>query len=224
MTRRNLVAVLVIPGVALLGLGVGLTTAIAQEGGGCQMQGTANLSPGLGTSSQAFTYNFTGNLSSCQSSTSGAPATGTTSAGLQLPETVTLTNTSTGATQPGSVQYQEPVPTGTGSCGSSTTSGQALTTWADGTHTVASYSTSGAAAAVLLQGSVIPSMTLQLVSSSVPAGFSAPATFTIGTDRMNVGDSVLAPLTFSPSTQAQDCVTVPVTQASINGAVTIGSA
>ena len=188
------------------------------------MQGTANLTPGLTSSSQNFTYNFTGSLSSCQSSTSGAPATGTTTAGVQLPETVTLTNTSTGGTSTGTVQYQEPVPTGSGGCGSSTTSGSALTTWADGTHTVSSYSTSGAAAAVVLQGSVAPSLTLTLVSSSVPAGFTAPATFTISTNRMAVGDTVFAPLTFSPADQSQDCVTTPVTSASINGLVTIGSA
>lgn len=225
MPRRRLVAALALPTLALAGLaGVGVVTAAAQEGGGCQMQGVANLSPGLGSSSQNFSFNFTGNLTSCQSSTSGAPASGTTSAGVQLPETVTLTNTSTGATTTGTVQYQEPMPQGTGSCASSTTSGQALSTWADGTHTVVAFTTSGGGPAVALQGSVAGSMTLQLVASSVPAGESAPATFTITTNRWTVGDSVGAPLTFSPTTQSQDCVTTPVTSANINGAVTIGAA
>ena len=52
---------------------------------------------------------------------------------------------------------------GTGSCGSSTTEGLSLITWADGTRTLIQYTTSGAAAAVALQGSVIDSTTLQPV-------------------------------------------------------------
>jgi hypothetical protein len=189
--------------------------------GTCQLQGVANLSPGLGTTSQAFNYSFTGSLTSCQSSVAGAPATGNVSAGVQLSETVTLTNTVTGLTTTGTVRYQEPVPVGTGSCGHSTTSGQALAQWADSTATVIGYTTNGAAAAVQLQGTIQPSMTLTLVASSVPAGYSAPATYTISTTRFPVGDPAAAALTFSPTTQAQDCATVPVTSANINGAVSI---
>jgi hypothetical protein len=143
------------------------------------------------------------------------------SAGVQQPETVTLTNTTTGATTTGTVQYQEPVPTGSGSCGNSTTSGTALAQWADGTNTAIGYTTNGAAAAVQLQGTVQPSITLTLVASSVPAGFSAPATYTISTTRFPAGDPANATLTFSPATQAQNCATVPVTSANINGVVSI---
>src|ERR1700693_4715172 len=109
-------------------------SAFAQSLGGCQLQGTANFSPGLSSSSQAFSYNFGGTLSGCQSSESGAPTSGTVAAGQTLTEQVT--NSSTAATD--TVTYREPVPTGSGGCGSSTTSGDALTTWADGTHTVES--------------------------------------------------------------------------------------
>jgi len=195
-------------------------------GGECQLQGVANISPPLSTTSGSFAYNFTGALSSCQSNVAGAPTTGNVSAGVQLPETVTLTNISTGGTTTGTVLYQEPIPQGSGSCGNSTTAGEALSAWGDGKNTVVDYDTTGALAAVQLQGTVVASMTLTLVASSVPAGFTAPATFTISTDEpaFPVGQQSLAALTFSPTTQDQDCVTKGVSSANISGAIGIGSA
>src|SRR5204862_2165397 len=53
--------------------------------------------------------------------------------------------------------YQEPIPAGNGSCGSSTTSGTAIVNWGDNSTTVVGFNTAGAAAAVNLTGSVIPS-------------------------------------------------------------------
>jgi hypothetical protein len=103
------------------------------NGGGCQLQGTANISPGLSNTAQDFSYSFTGDLTSCQSS-SGGPASGTVMAGTN----------------------GLPVPTGNGSCVNSTTSGIAVAQWSDGTTTVVQYSTNGALAAVALQGSVVP--------------------------------------------------------------------
>ncbi len=200
------------------------TSAAAQEGGGCQLAGVANLTPPLGSSSADFSYSFTGDLTGCQSNIAGAPASGTVSAGVRVPETVTLTNTADGTTTTGTVEYQQPVAQGTGSCGSSTTSGQSVSTWANGKHTVVSYTTSGALAGVVLQGTVVPSMTLTLVPSSVPAGFTAPSTFTISSDEPSFAadDGAVAALTFSPTTQDQDCVTKGVSSAEINGVVAIG--
>jgi hypothetical protein len=123
--------------VTLAMLAVTAATASAQTGGGCQLQGSANISPGLTTTAQNFTYSFTGNLSNCQSSASGAPTTGTVFAGTN----------------------GLPVPTGNGSCVNSTTSGIAVIQWTDGTATVIQYTTSGALAGVDLQGTVIPSVT-----------------------------------------------------------------
>jgi len=59
----------------------------------------------------------------------------------------------------------------------------------------------------------------------VPAGFTAPPTYVINTDEpaFPVGEGSLALLTFSPTTQDQNCVTVGVSSASIDGVVGIGS-
>ena len=224
MSKRSLALVLTVAalGVSLLAVA---PAGAAPGGGECQLQGTANLSPALSSTSSNFTYSFSGALSGCQSNLAGAPTAGTVSAGITLPESVTLTNTSTGTTTTGTVSYQEPVASGTGSCGNSTTSGVSLSTWNDGKHTVVGYSTNGAAAAVALQGTVVASMTLSLVASSVPAGFTAPSTFTIASDEPTfaVGEGALGALTFSPATQDQNCVTVGVSTATINGTIGIGS-
>ncbi len=112
------------------------SASAATNGGGCQLHGTANFSPGLTNTAQNFNYSFTGNLTNCQSS-SGGPASGTVFAGTN----------------------GLPVPSGNGSCATSKTSGIAVVQWADGTTTVIQYSTNGALAAVALQGSVIASVT-----------------------------------------------------------------
>ena len=106
------------------------------------MQGAARFSPGLNSSSQAFSYELTGNLEGCWSSQAGVPTGGTLSAGAIVSEQVI--NSVTGATD--TVDYREPIPTGSGGCESIVTEGQALETWADGTETVVSYSTTGALA------------------------------------------------------------------------------
>jgi hypothetical protein len=112
------------------------SASAATNAGGCQLHGTANITPGLTNTAQNFSYSFTGSLTNCHSS-SGGPASGTVFAGTN----------------------GLPVPSGNGSCGNSTTNGIAVAQWADGTTTVVRYSTNGALAAVALQGSVIASVT-----------------------------------------------------------------
>jgi hypothetical protein len=169
--------------------------SFAQSAGGCQLQGTAKLS-GLNSTSKPFTYSFGGALSGC-TGTAAAPATGTVSAG----QVVTILG----------VQYQEPIPSGTGSCASSTTGGTAIATWADGTQTVISYTTTGAAAAVQLQGKVAPSVTL----TAVPP---ATGTTTVTTTR-NSGESAGGVLAFQPPDPTACNTSAGVTTAGISGGV-----
>jgi hypothetical protein len=149
-SRGGLGALLVV--VAALAALAFAPAAPAASGGGCQLKGTASFSPGLSTTSQPFSYSFSGDLTGCQSTEAGSPATGRVQAGG------TYIDPASGKS------YVMPNSTGTGSCGSSTTQGLSLITWADGTRTLIQYTTSGAAAAVALQGSVIASTTLQPVN------------------------------------------------------------
>jgi len=189
-------------------------SALASSAGGCQLQGTANFSPGLNSSAQPFAYSFSGKLTECQSSEAGVPTSGAVEAGKALAEQVK--NSKTGATD--TVTYQEPLPTGSGSCASSTTSGSALITWADGTDTVLSYSTTGALAAVNLSGSVAPSLTL----TAVNAQEGDPTTFTITTNRF-AGDSASGLVLFQPPEPTACNTSTGATSAAISGGVGLSS-
>ena len=188
---------------ALAGAVVGVLCALsfasgasAASGGGCQLKGTAAFAPGLGTTAQPFTYSFGGDLTGCQSTEAGSPATGRVQAGG------TYTDSATGK------GYVLPNASGTGSCASSTTSGLALITWADGTRTITQYSTSGAAAAVVLDGTVVDSTTLQPVNPADPP-------LTVTTTRYQ-GSSSHGLLAFEAT--PTDCQT-GVSTAGIEGAV-----
>ena len=157
----------------------------ATNAGGCQLHGGANFAPPLTNTAQNFTYSFSGVVTNCQSSdggaTSGAVFAGTN--GL-------------------------PVPTGNGSCASSTTSGSAVVQCGDGTVTVIQYTTTGAAAAVALQGSVIGSVT--------------SSTGTTYTTNRYAGDSAVGAVAFEPPDPTA-CAGAGVTSAGIDGVVSLGS-
>jgi hypothetical protein len=180
-------------------------TAAAQTGGGCHLQGSASFSPGLNTSSKPFSYSFGGQLTSCQSSESGAPTTGSVEAGKVYTD-------ATGE------QFQEPVSTGTGGCASSTTSGTGIVTWADGTVTVVQYTTTGAAAAVKLDGKVIPSVTLPAINPQP----GQPTSTTISTTRYP-GATALGALTFQPPDPTACNTSAGVTTAAIDGFIGLAS-
>jgi hypothetical protein len=175
--------------------------SLAQSAGGCQLQGTANFSPGLNSSAQPFSYNFAGNLTGCQGTQPGVPATGVVSAG--------------DAVSVNGQQFQEPVPTGTGGCANSTTSGIAIATWADATQTVIQYSTSGAAAAVQLSGTAVPSVTLQAINP-LPG---QPTSTTITTTRYG-GQAANGLLAFQPPDPTACNTPTGATSAGISGGVT----
>jgi hypothetical protein len=180
-------------------------TASAASGGGCKLDGTATFD-GAGltaTGTGPFTYGFSGPLSNCQSSTAGSPASGTVEAG------VVWTDAATGE------QFQEPRSTGKGGCSNSTTDGTGIIKWADGTITVIGYHTDGAAAAVKLQGSVLPSVTLPAINPAV----GQPTEITITTTRY-AGSSVLGALAFQAN--PTDC-NAGVKSAGISGFTSLGS-
>lgn len=176
--------------------------AHAQAGGGCQLTGLANLSPGLSSTSQSFAYSFSGTFSNCHSTASSASG-GTAFAG---------TSSTYGTEQAGS-------PTGTGSCANSTTQGTAVALFDDGTTAVITYTTSGAGAAVVLQGTT---STNGAPNSVTYVNGTATTTFTTSPQWSNM--SADAPLTFSPATTAENCVQVPVSSANINGFAFVGAA
>ena len=201
---RKLAVALALSATALLGLAFAGPAAAATSGG-CHLQGQASFNPGLNSSSQAFSYSFGGQLSNCQSNTSGTPATGSVEAGRVYTD-------STGQ------QFQEPVSTGTGGCASSTTAGTAIVTWADGTVTVVQYTTTGAAAAVKLDGTVAPSVTLAAINPQP----GQPTSTTINTTRF-AGAKALGGLTFQPPDPTACNTPAGVTAAGISGFVGLGS-
>jgi hypothetical protein len=180
-------------------------TAAAQSGGGCHLQGSASFSPGLNSSSKPFNYSFAGQLTSCQSTESGAPTTGSVEAGKVYTD-------ATGQ------RFQEPVSSGNGGCTNSTTSGTGIVTWADGTVTVVSYTTTGAAAAVKLDGTVIPSVTLPAINPQP----GQPTSKTITTTRY-AGATALGGLTFQPPDPTACNTPAGVTTAAIDGFIALGS-
>jgi hypothetical protein len=193
------ITVAAISGVALFA-GATAAPSLAQSAGGCQLQGTANFSPGLNANAQPFTYSFAGNLSNCQGTEAGAPATGGVSAG----KAVTINGE----------QFQEPLASGSGGCANSTTNGIAIATWADATQTVIQYSTTGAAAAVDLSGTVVPSATLPAINP-LPG---QPTSTTITTTRYG-GQASTGLLAFQPPEPAACNTPAGVTSAGISGVV-----
>ncbi|TMC48566.1 MAG: hypothetical protein E6J14_10730 [Chloroflexi bacterium] len=118
--------------------------------------------------------------------------------------------------------YQEPVPAGNGSCGTSTTSGTAVVTWADNTTSVVTYTTTGAAAAVHLTGTVAVNVNDSLASFTGPTQAPPAATFTETTTRY-ANDGALGALTFQPPDPTA-CGGAGVTTAGISGFVGLGAA
>lgn len=159
---------------------VSAVPASAADGGMCKLDGSATFTKGPGTTDHPFTYTFSGDLSSCQASSAGAPAGGTIATLVPA--------------------------TGSGSCGSNTTDGIALVTWADKTLTVVKYSTRSAGAGVLLQGSVLPS-------------YKVSKKKTVTTTRY-AGYSAAGPLAFEAS--PQECAGSGVVKAGIAGSIGLG--
>jgi hypothetical protein len=232
---RHLFALGAVGGLTISGAAVGgavwfAAPSMAATGGGeCQLNGTATFSPnGPGTTS-SFSYTLNGNLGSCQSNISGAPTSGAVAVGQVLTESVTIT-TPTG-TVTGTAKYQEPVATGSGnipvnSCPAGSTSGTSVSTWPDGTRTVATYTTQSVGAGVHLQGTVVSAVNLTLVAGSENPSGTAPATYSLPTNNASfpVGDNAEGALTFTTSSPTQCTTSAGLTSAAVQGVIGLGSA
>ena len=177
--------------------------AAAQSGGLCQLNGTANITPGLSNTSGNFTFTFSGALSGCQSNDSTAPTQGAVGIG----QTIVVNG----------LVAQEPAATGSGSCANSDGSGIAIVSWADGTTTVVSFTTQAVTGAVNLSGSVMDSVTLPVVNPQP----GQPTTVTVTTTRY-AGDQVQGALSFQAD--PTQCAGSGVTSAAVSGAVGVGRA
>jgi len=210
---------------AACGFAVSMPVNAAPGGGACQLNGTASFTPnGPGTSS-TFNYSVNGQLSSCQSNVSGAPTSGAFGVGQQYVESVTI-QTPTGP-QVVQATYAAPLASGAGavpvnSCPGGQTSGTAVATWPDNSTTIVSYTTASAGPAVNLQGTVVASVTLNLVSG--PAG--SPSTYVLsGTNpSFPVNDGVQGAVAFSTSDPTPCTTSGGLASVTLQGTVGIGSA
>lgn len=176
-------------------------SAMAQAGHGCTLDGQAKFSTGLNTTAKDFNYTFTGDLANCQSLPASNEASGKVIAGVPI--------------NVGGVEYATPVPSGNGGCMSSTTSGTAIVTWASGARTIVNYTTSGVLAAVALQGSVVPSLTLTATDGS-------GRTTTITSNKFQ-GYGSAGPVLFDPPDPAACNTATGVLQARIIGFLGLGT-
>jgi len=177
----------------------------APNGATCTLNGQASFSSPLSTTAHDFTYGFKGSLTGCSAGDASSPS-------LPGASTVTATISAGSPVVVNGVTYQEPAATGNGSCGSSTTAGKALVQWSDKAVTVIDYTTTGAAAAVGLKGTVVPSLTAT----------AADGTTTTFTTTRYLSDNAVGALAFQPPDPTA-CAGAGVPAAGISGQTVLGS-
>jgi hypothetical protein len=166
--------------------------------GGCQLQASATVTPGLTLTSQRFHFAYRGRLSHCYYTGTGAANGGTINAGEQI-------------TIDGH-KYQEPAPGATGSCLVTKSTGYDFAFWDNGTQTIVKYTTTSASGVTHITGSVWPS--LQLAAVDPKPG--QPKTITFNTTNFN-GQTVLGRLKFTTSNPSVCATSHGLTSASISG-------
>jgi hypothetical protein len=166
--------------------------------GGCRVQADVTVTPGLTLASRPFQYSYRGGLSLCVYTGTGAAKGGTITAG----EPITIHGHT----------YQEPRPTGSGTCLSTVAQGYDFAHWKNGTQTIVKFATTSASGETHLTGSVIPSLQLPAVHPS--AG--APASTTFKTTRF-VGQEVVGLLVFHASNPALCSKPQGLSRATITG-------
>jgi len=201
---------------AMLLVLAGATSAVGEPGGGaCQLSGTATFSPNGPGTTQTFGYTVAGQLSGCQSNVEGAPTSGSIGVGQEYIV----------STPDGPATYVAPAATGSGavpvnSCLGGNTEGTGVVTWPDGTNTIVDYTTSSVTSAVSLQGTVVESVTLTLVSG--PVGSPATHTLTTNNPSFPVGDGAQGAIRFSSSDPAACTTSEGISSVTLDGVVGIG--
>jgi hypothetical protein len=165
--------------------------------GGCQINAHATLSPGLTLSSKAFTYHYSGKLFGCVYTGKHAAQSGVITAGEAIRIRGHL--------------YQEPVPSGTGSCLKTAATGYDLARWSNGGQTIVQFTTTGGSGGTHLFGTIVPKLTLAAIHPS--AG--APKSTTFKTTEF-LGQTAVGNLTFAAADPAL-CASTGVTHATITG-------
>ncbi len=211
---------------ALLGLVLSPGAVVAgQFRTACQLVGAASFAQPV-AGSAAFNYSFRGALNGCRSLDGASPPAGTVEAGqkITVPYYWSYVDEVTGSTFSGNAYatYQEPIPSGTGGCSGSSGTGTALVTWADRSTTVLAYRSGGSAAAVGLNGSVLPSLGLALTGYTGPAQAPPGATYVVTSTRFS-SESLRGVLFFEPPNPLL-CNHLRSGQGSIGGEVGLGTA
>jgi hypothetical protein len=199
--------------------------------GGCQLAGKANFATPLKANQPKptvsppnglppvnnilgvdwgapFAYTFDGDLTGCQSAnTSGPDSSAPASGKIYAGEPITI----------GTTTYDWPfaTPQGTGGCTGSNTTGTAVVVWADNSVSVIDYSTTGALAAIGIDGNFrTGSFTLSSTAKNIDG---SPVSTT--TVPLRYGhDYAAGPLAFQPPDPTA-CTGTGVTQAAIQGAI-----
>jgi hypothetical protein len=227
--NRTLFTGAVASAILLVTMLTGVPAGADPGGAGCTLAGAADFTPNGPGVQTSFGYSLTGTLTNCQSSRAGAPTDGTIDVGQVMTAAVPVTLPD-GTVVQGTASYQTPLATGTGtapanSCAGSSTAGDALITWADGSTSVVDYTTSSAGPAVSLEGTVVDSLTATLVPGSVSPSGAAPATHTISSTStaVPVGDGAQGVVAFT--TDAPDGCTTDAGLAgvAVEGVVGVGS-
>lgn len=196
-------------------LAVASSAAGEPAGGACQLSGTATFTPNGPGTTPTFGYSVDGQLSGCQSNVAGAPTSGAIEVGQQVIV----------STPDGPATYAEPLASGSGtvpvnSCLGGNTQGTGVVTWPDGSNTIVDYTTSSVASAVSLQGTVVPSVTLTLVSG--PVGSPPTHTLTTNNPSFPVGDGAQGAVRFSSSDPAACTTAAGLSSVTLDGVVGLG--
>jgi hypothetical protein len=192
-TTKMTTLLLVLASVALVPTNAGAARPEPVVAGGCRVKAEAAVTPGLTLRPQDFTYHYTGKLTGCAYTRKGAPTRGVITAGA----TIRIKGKT----------YQEPIPSGNGTCLTTMTSGYDFARWSDGTQTVVKFTTTGGGGATHLSGSVVPSFALKTVDGT--------GSTTFRTTRF-AGQVVVGLLKFAAKDPSL-CTTTGVTSVGITG-------